>query len=452
VITSGTGVQSHDTTGNDRSGCSALLLERVRVARAGPASRLDGLDGRSSESWAEHVSRVGPRPAGAPWLVEALEESALTGFGGGHFPVGRKWRSLLRASRVGTVVANGAESESLSAKDATLLRQRPHLVLDGLHCAIETVGAQRGVVWLHAADRYTREVVETAVRERVSAGVSEADIVVAGGPDTYLSGESSAIIRALSGGPVLPAFRGVRHRTSRGAGPATLVHNVETLARVALAARECAFSDSRPRLECFAPGPLTSLLTVLTAEDRHVIEVPCSMTLRAAVASTGWSEGAPPTAVLLGGYGGLFARWSEVADLEVNEPAMRRAGRTLGAGIVAPLPARVCGVAETARIASYLASSSARQCGPCMFGLASLADSLDILRAGSARRGELRRLAADLDAVRGRGACHHPDGVTRLVTSALETFEGDFADHAAGRPCCHGDSVVIPVPAVRRCP
>jgi NADH:ubiquinone oxidoreductase subunit F (NADH-binding) len=218
---------------------------------------------------------------------------------------------------------------------------------------------------------------------------------------------------------------------------------------VALAARECAFSDSRPRLECFSPGPLTTLLTVLTAEDRSVIEVPSSTPLRAAVASTGCSEGAPPTAVLLGGYGGMFAPWSEVAEIDVDEPAMRRAGRTLGAGIVAPLPAQVCGVAETARIAGYLASSSARQCGPCMFGLASLADSLGVLRAGSARRGELRRLAADLEAVRGRGACHHPDGVTRLVASALETFQGDFAEHADGRPCVHAYSVVIPVPGVR---
>jgi NADH:ubiquinone oxidoreductase subunit F (NADH-binding) len=179
-----------------------------------------------------------------------------------------------------------------------------------------------------------------------------------------------------------------------------------------------------------------------------VIEVPSSTTLREAVASTGWSVGSRPAAVLLGGYGGVFARWSEVTEIEVNEPAMRRAGRTLGAGIVAPLPVQVCGVAETARIASYLASSSARQCGPCMFGLASLADSLDVLRVGSAHRGELRRLKADLDAIRGRGACHHPDGVTRLVTSALETFDGDFAEHADGRPCEHVDSVVIPVPGV----
>lgn len=444
----GTELEADRTAAPDISGWPGLLLEQVKIGRTGLADRLDGFDDDSRDDWADHLARVGPRPAGAPWLIDALEESGLTGHGGGHFPVGRKWRSLQQASQVGTVVVNGSESEPLSAKDATLLRQRPHLVLDGLHCAIEAVGARQGVVWLHAADAYTRRVVEGAILERRSAGTSEAETVVAAGPNTYLAGESSAIIRGLSGGPVLPTFRGLRRPADRAERPATLVHNVETLARVAMAARECTFSDSRPRLECFAPGPLTSLLTVLTHYDRQVIEVPSSTTLRAAVARTSWPATLVPTSVLLGGYGAVFAPWNDVAEIEVNEPAMRRAGRTLGAGIVAPLPGRACGVAETARIAGYLASNSARQCGPCMFGLPALAESLDVLRTGSARRGELRRLAADLQAVRGRGACHHPDGATRLVTSALETFDSDFAEHARGRPCNFAGSSVIPVPVV----
>jgi NADH:ubiquinone oxidoreductase subunit F (NADH-binding) len=442
-------LQADKATGQEHSGRRGLLLEQVRIARIGSADRLDRLDGRSRESWADHVSQMGPRPAGALWLIDALEEGALTGCGGGHFPVARKWRSLLESSRDITVVANGSESESLSAKDATLLRQRPHLVLDGLHCTIETLGARRGVLWLHGSDGYTKRVVEEAIHERRLTAATEAEITVVGGPNTYLAGESSAIVRGLSGGPVLPTFRGIQRLSAGGLGRSvTLVHNVETLARVAIVARECAFSDGWSRLECFAPGPLTSLLTVLTPDHRQVIEVPSSTTLRAAVARTTWFAAALPTSVLLGGYGAMWARWSQVAEIEVNEPAMRRVGRTLGAGIVAPLPAEACGVAETARIAGYLASSSARQCGPCMFGLPALAESLDVLRSGSARRGELRRLATDLAAVRGRGACHHPDGATRMVTSALETFDSDFAEHARGRPCDYAGSNVIPVPGV----
>ena len=68
----------------------------------------------------------------------------LTGNGGGHFPVARKWRTVLRHGGGGIVVANGAESEPASAKDRALLTTVPHLVLDGLACAAEVLGARRG--------------------------------------------------------------------------------------------------------------------------------------------------------------------------------------------------------------------------------------------------------------------------------------------------------------------
>jgi anti-anti-sigma factor len=59
-------------------------------------------------------------------------------------------------------------------------------------------------------------------------------------------------------------------------------------------------------------------------------------------------------------------------------------GASPGAGVVAALPAAACGLAETARIARYLAGSSAGQCGPCAFGLDAIAGQLEHLAAGRA--------------------------------------------------------------------
>ncbi len=85
-------------------------------------------------------------------LLDSIEQAELTGRGGAHFPVARKWRTALDAARAGggevLVVANGAEGEPASAKDAALLLQRPHLVLDGLVCAAEAFGASSAVLWL----------------------------------------------------------------------------------------------------------------------------------------------------------------------------------------------------------------------------------------------------------------------------------------------------------------
>ena len=82
-------------------------------------------------SLVEHQQRFEPMPEPAgQTLITWLDDSGLTGRGGGGFPTGRKIASL--TGRKPVVIGNGAEGEPLSAKDATLLARAPHLVLDGL--------------------------------------------------------------------------------------------------------------------------------------------------------------------------------------------------------------------------------------------------------------------------------------------------------------------------------
>ena len=97
---------------------------------------------------------------------------------------------------------------------------------------------------------------------------------------------------------------------------------------------------------------------------------------------------------------------------------LRRAGATLGCGVVAALPVESCGVAETARVARYLASESAGQCGPCVHGLDAVAGALEALAAGHATRGTLADLDRWLGDVEGRGACRLPDAAVGFVRSA----------------------------------
>jgi NADH:ubiquinone oxidoreductase subunit F (NADH-binding) len=424
-----------------------LLLGDVRVSRTGPADPVTRDDWLMREEWNDHRTHLAARPPGGLWLIDVLEGAELAGCGGGFFPTARKWRSALARPRGGTVVANASESEPISAKDATLLRQRPHLVLDGLALAAETLAAARAVVWLHADDVVTRLVIEDAVGERQRAGLPEVPVEVVGGPGTYVAGESSAIEQALSGGPALPLFRG-SGPDSRGQRdrPATVVHNVETLGRAALLAHSATSAAPGRRADVTPAAPHSVLVTVLTSVGRHVMEVPASATVEQIARAAGWTG--HPRAVLLGGYGGVWVSPGDIGDLEISEPAMRTAGATLGAGIVAPIPAGSCGVAETASIVGYLSDSSARQCGPCLFGLEALAARLDDLRLGRVRRSALRRIADDLHVVRERGACSHPDGAVRLIASALDVFAADFSAHADGRPCNSVDSTFIPVPAV----
>ena len=407
----------------------ALLLHGVRLARSGPA---EPWEQTTPEHLTRHTDRVGDRPRGTAALVEALDWAGLAGLGGAHVPAAVKWRAALRTGGPLTVVANGAESEPLGAKDATLLRQRPHLVLDGLALAAEALGARRTVVWLHGDDAGTSFAVQVALAQRRAQRRAEPWIEIVSGPGHYLAGASSAIGRALDGGPALPRV----HRPGESSARArTLVHNVETLARAALIARGY-------------PPLATTLLTVLTPADRQVLEVSQGTPATSVLAQTGWLPGSAPQAVLLGGFGGVWAPWIDLATFD--EAVLRADGLSAGSGIIAPLARGACGITQTAAIAGYLAAMGARQCGPCLFGLPALAHSLRVLADGTAPRGELARLGEDLRAVAGRGACHHPDGAVRLIASALTVFGNDATDHAPGRPCDAAGRLTFPVPMVAR--
>lgn len=404
-----------------------------------PRHGTESLTGLSSHDLATHrvtYGRLEPSATDQGPMIEALAQVALTGRGGGHFPVVAKWRSLLAAGRGGIVVANGAEGEPGCAKDAVLLQTRPHLVLDGLVTAMSVIGATEGVVWLHDGADATARSVARAITERAVAGAGDPPIRVVLAPARYLSGEATSIIRTLEGGPTLPRYVDDPARPWSPGHRPVLVHNAETLARVAQVAL-LGVAAYRP----------TSLLTVISDSHRVVLEAGPGSTFGDVVGSAWRSpDGREPQAILLGGYGGSWVAWETARALPVDVAALRAVGLSIGAGLVGPLPASACGLEESAGLVRYLADQSARQCGPCVFGLASVSELADALSGGRLTSSGRRRLDRFMGEISGRGACRHPDGAIRMLASALTVFAADAHLHRRGRTCSSPIYGVLPVP------
>ena len=150
-------------------------------------------------------------------------------------------------------------------------------------------------------------------------------------------------------------------------------------------------------------------------------------------------------AFLVGGYFGTWVSAAQAGSLTLSAAGLRPAGASLGAGAIVVLPASACGVAETARVARYLAGESAGQCGPCVHGLDAIAGALEQLARGD--RTDVRpRLGRWLELVQGRGACRHPDGAARFVGSALDVFADEVQRHLRGGLCSRRERRVLPVP------
>jgi NADH:ubiquinone oxidoreductase subunit F (NADH-binding) len=394
----------------------------------------------------EHLARYGQLPRGwdAPGRAQLIAEvgrAGLTGRGGAGFPTARKLAAVAAGPDRPVVIANGTEGEPASAKDKVLLACAPHLVLDGAVLAAHMVGARQAIVVVHDA---VREVVDSAAAERRRARLDRVKVKVMTGADRFVGGEASALVNWVANGIPLPTATPPRVSECGLQSRPTLVQNVETLAHLALIARWGArwFRSLGTTAE---PGSM--LVTLIGGVHRPgVREIEIGTPVGDVLGLAG-GPAVPLGALLIGGYFGTWAHPAVAGTLPFSAEGLSAVGGSPGAGLVAALPADVCGLAETARVARYLADESAGQCGPCVFGLGSIAGALEDLAAGrSYEPGRLHRWMAQAE---GRGACHHPDGAVRMVRSALAVFGAEIDRHSRGWCCGRRPPGVLPVPPRR---
>lgn len=363
---------------------------------------------------------LGPLPLPRD-LIGLLRDAGLRGRGGAAFPTADKLAAVAGQRGRPIVVANAVEGEPASAKDRALARLSPHLVLDGAVASAAALGTRDVVVAVSDAALDERRALERAAaqrRERV-------DIEVAAVPHGFVSGEETAVLNALGGGPPKPTLK-PPYPFERGLdGRPTLVQNAETLAHIALI---CRFGAEWFRREG------TTLVTLRGAfRQPGVHEVERGGTLGDLVRKLGGTS-RPVSAFLVGGY---FGRW--VTPAKARE--LRLTPDVLAAGAIVVLPAGVCAFAECARVLAYLAEESAGQCGPCVHGLRAIADTMSAPGEPDRRR-RLEQLAALVDR---RGACRHPDGAAGFLRSALDAFADEFAAHVRRGRCGARDARVLPI-------
>lgn len=374
----------------------------------------------SRRSWREHVARLGPLPElDLDALGDAAEAAGLRGYGGAGFPTATKLRSM-RDRGPALVVVNAAEGEHASGKDGALLRHVPHLVLDGAALAARALGAGLVTVRVSADRPDLPDAVNEATAER--GHVPRVQVSV--GPATFTAGEASAVVNALAGGPALPSSLGrpprVPSRLLRRGKP-VLVSNVETFARLALAARSLPSASA--------------LLTLSGAVSRPgVVELPESARLVDAVRVAGGAS-EPIAGVVTGGWHGRWLPWGEpVAEATLSREGLAAVGGRRGAGVVVALPSSACRMSVVAAVARTLADASAGQCGPCRAGLPFAAAALSQAAASTMVLGPALADAEDsLASLSGRGLCAHPTASVAALNSAIAWAQPDIELHRHGR-------------------
>jgi NADH:ubiquinone oxidoreductase subunit F (NADH-binding) len=398
----------------------------------------------------EHLGTHGPvalerrrRRREAPPLIELVERAGLRGRGGAGFPTATKMLAVAAARGRAVVVVNATEGEPASLKDRTLCQLAPHLMLDGAQLAAQAVGADEAIVAVCESSTASVEALDAAIDERRGLGGTRLRLRTA--PPGYVVGQESALVNHLSGRPALPSFTPPLPFEQGVARRPTLVSNAETFAHIALIARHGA---SWYRALGTAAQPGSALVTLSgPVANPAVYEIEHGASLSELIEAAGGTT-APVRAALLGGYAGSWIDGDYLRGVALSDEHLASHGATLGAGVIALLSAEACPVAETARVATWLAGESSGQCGPCVNGLAALASTVAEIASGDAGGDATRRVERLTQLVRRRGACGHPDGAARFVHSALDTFAPEFTDHARHGRCeaCAGPAE-LPLPA-----
>jgi NADH:ubiquinone oxidoreductase subunit F (NADH-binding) len=404
-------------------------LITVATSPGCPPRLLGQQPGKGREDFAAYRQLGGYLPlASADELLGEVESSGLLGRGGAAFPLAVKLRSVRDNGRLisgaggTTVVANGEEGEPASIKDRWLLRNRPHLVLDGLRLAATIVGADRAYVYV--SDHESARSVETALSEldaETLGGISAGVLTV---PPGYVAGEETAAVRKINGGPAKPTDKPPRPFEAGVAGRPTLVSNVETLAN--LAYLQCHGSAAfRSQGTSLSPG--TFLATITGAGRPPVLyELPHGFPFTELLALHRISP-SQVRGTLMGGYFAGFLNRG-VLETSLDHETMRRFGSGLGCGAISVITDD-CPVAVAASVLAYFDRENAGQCGSCFNGTAAMAAVAGALRDGAATTEDVDRLRRWSVVLRGRGACATLDAATNVAASLLDQFPVEVARH-----------------------
>jgi NADH:ubiquinone oxidoreductase subunit F (NADH-binding)/ferredoxin len=416
--------------------------EAPTIMRIGAARMTAGLDRMPRLDLDAHRNIFGPLPRlTAEELVSMAEQVDLRGQGGAAFPFARKLSAVLKNAEASdsptVVVVNATEGEPGSAKDKMLMIRSPYLILSGAALVAEAIRADEIIVGV-AGNELANRSIEAAIA--AEPGLRKMARVVQL-PDRFISGESGALVRGINGKRPVPPGRRILASDFGVDNLPTLLSNASTFAQLAVLAL---LGPERFAAVGTPEEPGTVLLSVGgSAAHPAVVEAPTGVPLAAVLDIC---QAAAGDGVLVGGYHGMWLAAETAYAVPVSREGLAAVGGTLGSGIVLPLGDGTCPLGEVSRIASYLAGESAGQCGPCKVGLPSVARALAALIDGSGGIEALDVARRSAAAVAGRGACSHPDGMTRFVLSALDVFTEDLAAHVFHSSCGRPVRGILPLP------
>ncbi|RZN67157.1 MAG: NADH-quinone oxidoreductase subunit NuoF [Candidatus Methanolliviera hydrocarbonicum] len=377
-------------------------------------------------------------------VIEEIKRANLRGRGGGGFPAGIKWESTRNAAgEPKYVIVNCDEGDPGAFMDRALMESNPHCVLEGLIIGAYAIGSHKGFIYIRLEYPLALQNTNIALDQAREYGLLgknilgsdfDFDVKVYRGAGAFVSGESTALMRAIEGKVGEPRPKYVHTSESGVWNKPTNLNNVETWANVPLIIDKGADWFSYIGTEGSKGTKIFSL--VGQVNNTGLVEVPMGITLRDIIYKIG--GGAPPgkkiKGVQTGGpSGGIIPE--QYLDSPVDFDELTKLGSMMGSGGMIVIDDDTCVVDLVRYFVDFLCDESCGKCLPCREGLKRMREILDDIVCGKGKEGDIEQLERIANVMKDTSLCALGKTAVNPVLSTIRYFRDEYEAHIKGKKC-----------------
>ncbi|MDP3631698.1 NADH-quinone oxidoreductase subunit NuoF, partial [Phenylobacterium sp.] len=373
------------------------------------------------------------------------------------FVTGFKWTLMPQqlSERPHYLVVNADESEPGACKDREIIRNDPHLLIEGCMIASYAIRAHTAYIYIRGEYVAERERLEAAIKQAYAAKLIgkdnvngwDFDLHVTHGGGAYICGDETALMESLEGKkgqprlkPPFPAGAGIY-------GCPTTINNVESIAVVGTILRRGAgwFSSfGRPK----------NAGTKLMAASGHVnkpsvVEEAMSIPMRQLIEDHfggvrgGWGK---LKAVIPGGVSMPMITREQAETVLMDFDDLPRVQSRLGTATMILFDEDTDLVRVIARVSRFFKHESCGQCTPCREGTGWMWRVMERMVTGEAEMREIDMLLDVASQVEGHTICGLGDAAAWPIQGLFRNFRHEVEDritsYRAGKPHVQGAALV----------
>lgn len=375
---------------------------------------------------------------GKDWIIDEVKASGLRGRGGAGFPTGLKWSFMPKESggRPHYLVVNADESEPGTCKDREIMRNDPHILLEGCLLAGFAMNANTCYIYLRGEYIRVRERLQLAIDEAYEAGLLgknaagsgwDFDIYLHHGAGAYICGEETALLESLEGKKGQPRLKPPFPANMGLYGAPTTVNNIESIAVVPDILR-------RGGAWFGGLGRPNNTGTKVFSISGHVntpcnVEEEMSIPLRELIekhaggVTGGWDN---LLAIIPGGSSVPLIPKEDCDTVLMDFDSLQGVQSALGTAAVIVMDKSTDVVKAIARLAYFYKHESCGQCTPCREGTGWMWRVMERLVVGNADKSEIDKLIDVSKQIEGHTICALGDAAAWPIQGLVRHFRPEI--------------------------